>query len=149
MAELTNFGSIDINGKQVNIDSCTSTELYDYQATLQKQQKEADKNIQEFLENLSKRLPEYRQNKENPRKIFTNLQHDKNGVDHNLRLIEVAIFSRESEEQIRATTEATRREIDSQAKKYGKGAVKMAKVETETEDFEDDEVGAIEEEMDR
>ena len=54
MAELTNFGSIDINGKQVNIDSCPSTELYDYQAVLQKKQKEADKDIQEFLDNLSK-----------------------------------------------------------------------------------------------
>lgn len=138
MAELTNFGSIDINGKQVNIDSCPSTDLYDYQAVLQKKQKEADKNIQEFLDNLSKKLPEYRQNKENYRKIFTDLQHAKNGVDHSLRLLEVAIFSRESEEQIRATTEATRREIGDQAKKYGKAAVKMARVETEPEDFEDD-----------
>ncbi len=138
MAELTNFGSIDINGKQVNIDSCPSTDLYDYQAVLQKKQKEADKDIQEFLDNLSKKLPEYRQNKENYRKIFTELQHTKNGVDHSLRLLEVAIFSRESDEQIRATTEATRREIGDQAKKYGKAAVKMARVETEPEDFEDD-----------
>lgn len=148
MAELTNFGSIDINGKQVNIDNCTSTDLYDYQAVLQKRQKEADKDIQEFLSNLPKKLPEYKQNKENPRKIFTDLQHAKNGVDHSLRLLEVAIFSRESEEQIRATTEATRREIGDQAKKYGKAAVKMAKVETQTDDFEEESVNK-EEDMDR
>ena len=148
MAELTNFGSIDINGKQVNIDSCTSTDLYDYQAVLQKRQKEADKDIQEFLDNLSKKIPEYRQNKENYRKIFTELQHTKNGVDHSLRLLEVAIFSRESEEQIEATTQATRKEIGDQAKKYGKAAVKMAKVETEVDDFEEDDADK-EEDRDR
>ena len=147
MAEMTNFGSIDIDGKQVNIDNCSSTELYDYQAALQKQQKEADKNIQEFLANLAKKLPEYRANKENPRKIFIGLQHDKNGVDHSLRLVEVAIFSRESEEQIRKTSQATRKEITSQAKKYGKAAVRMA--ETETVDFEEDGVDTVEEDMDR
>ena len=141
MAEITNFGSIDINGKQVNIDSCSATDLYDYQAALQKKQKEADKDIQEFLSTLSKKLPEYKQNKENYRKIFTELQHAKNGVDHSLRLVEVAIFSRESEEQIQATTEATRKEIHDQAKKYG------ARVETDPEDFEDGEI--VEEDVER
>ena len=120
---------------------------YDYQAALQKKQKEADKDIQEFLSTLSKKLPEYKQNKENYRKIFTELQHAKNGVDHSLRLVEVAIFSRESEEQIQATTEATRKEIHDQAKKYGKGAVKLAKVETDPEDFEDGEI--VEEDVER
>ena len=147
MPELTNYSSIDINGKQVNIGSCTATDLYDYQAALQKKQKEADKEIQEFLSTLPKKLPEYKQNKENYRKIFTELQHTKNGVDHSLRLLEAEIFSRESEEQIQATTEATRKEIHEQAKKYGKGAVKLAKVETEPEDFEDGEI--IEEDVDR
>ena len=56
MAELTNFGSIDINGKQVNIDSCPSTELYDYQAVLQKKQKEADKDIQDFFRQFIKKI---------------------------------------------------------------------------------------------
>ena len=148
MAEMTNFGSIDIDGKQVNIDNCSATELYDYQANLQKQQKAADKDIQDFISTLSKKLPEYKENGENYRKMFYKLQHAKNGVDHSLRLVEVAIFSRESEEQIRVTVEATRKHITDEAKKYGKAAVKVAKAETALEEF-DEEESSVEEDKDR
>ena len=122
MAEMTNFGSIDIDGKQVNIDNCSATELYDYQANLQKQQKAADKDIQDFIST-------------------------KNGVDHSLRLVEVAIFSKESEEQIRVTVEATRKHINSEAKKYGKAAVRVAKTETALDEFEDGNAPSVEEDI--
>ena len=147
MAEMTNFGSIDIDGKQVNIDNCSATELYDYQANLQKQQKAADKDIQDFISTLSKKLPEYKENGENYRKMFYKLQHTKNGVDHSLRLVEVAIFSKESEEQIRVTVEATRKHINSEAKKYGKAAVRVAKTETALDEFEDGNAPSVEEDI--
>ena len=59
MAEMTNFGSIDIDGKQVNIDNCSSTELYDYQAELQKEQNVVDKDIKAFNNNLHIAVEEY------------------------------------------------------------------------------------------
>ena len=130
MAEMTNFGSIDIDGKQVNIDNCSSTELYD-----------------DFITTLPKKLPEYRENGENYRKKFYELQHTKNGVDHSLRLVEVAIFSKESEEQIRVTVEATRKHINSEAKKYGKAAVRVAKTETALDEFEDGNAPSVEEDI--
>lgn len=126
MAEETNYGIIDLGNERIDVKTCSLNELNAAKEKLKKQEEQYKKRQEAYFANLEANIPKYKEQGINYKKEFHKFQLEGISLNHNLRVVDVAIFLKESSNQIEDISRQEAKNLVTSSKKYGKAAMKKA-----------------------